>query len=114
MVHLKWSEPLQDGGSEITGYEIRYMTLNSDTHSGKYKIKVTNTWELVGLVPHNKYSIHISAINGVGVGVPANLTVHTSNIGEHHSCMSQYSVTIHIQAIQYSDNKKKNDIKSSI
>ena len=75
---LKWSAPLQKGGSEIIGYKI---TFTSPKHSGYYIIGVINTWELVGLVPDSKYNIEISAINRVGIGTPANLTVRTSATG---------------------------------
>ena len=76
---LKWSAPLQTGGSEIIGYKI---TFTSPKHSGYYIIGVTNTWELVGLVPDSKYNIEISAINSVGIGAPANITVKTAAPGE--------------------------------
>ena len=76
---LKWSAPLQKGGSEIIGYKITFTSLK---HSGYYIIGVINTWELVGLVQDSKYNIEISAINRVGIGAPANLTVKTATTGE--------------------------------
>ena len=92
---LKWSAPSQKGGSQIIGYKITFTSLK---HSGYYIIGVLNTWELVGLVPDSKYNIEISAINRVGIGVPANLTVRTSATGEKPH--DTYIIIMHILDIQ--------------
>ena len=76
---LTWSEPLENGGSDITGYKI---TFTSDRHGGYYVTGVVKMIKLVGLLANNAYNISISAFNTIGFGRASSQVFHTKSSGE--------------------------------
>jgi predicted secreted protein with PEFG-CTERM motif len=70
---LTWNPPLVSSGSAIQGYKIE-----SKTSDSQYSILVPNTGNTdtvylsTGLVTGTTYTYRVSAINGVGSGVPSN------------------------------------------
>jgi hypothetical protein len=89
---LTWSEPLENGGSDITGYKI---TFTSDRHGGYYVTGVVKMIKLVGLLANNAYNISISAFNTIGFGRASSQVFHTksSDIIYHGTSNLTVSVT---------------------
>ena len=79
-LHLTWSAPSDDGGSEITGYLIEW----SATRAGAWLPLVTDTESLVrsytdrGLSPNTTRFYRVSAINSKGPGRPSNVAQGTT------------------------------------
>lgn len=73
-VSLSWSKPLQNGNSEITGYEV---TVTDDTNTPSVPasnavVTVTGTTATVtGLNEGSAYTFHVQATNAVGTGSEA-------------------------------------------
>ena len=84
-INLSWTEPANNGGTDITGYRIeafsRYESnLGSiDTEdTGEWRVLVENTGDTnvsyshTGLSPNTVVNYRVSAINDDGVGEPSN------------------------------------------
>jgi len=68
-VKLSWDPPLDDGGTPITGYLVRYM----DIDSGEWATACTSTScnaTAKGLKPGHLYQFEVSAINKEGQSEP--------------------------------------------
>jgi len=68
-VKLSWEPPLDDGGTPITGYLVRYM----DIDSGEWATACTSTScnaTAKGLKPGHLYQFEVSAINKEGQSEP--------------------------------------------
>ncbi len=80
-INLTWSEPVDNGNLEITGYKIEvkkdggsFSTLVSDTNDAERSYKHT------GLVTDSKYTYRVSAINVAGTSEPSNESSATPKI----------------------------------
>jgi len=72
-INLKWSAPVEDGNTPITGYKIEvkrddksYTTLVADTKS------TTKTYTHTNLITNSKYTYKVSAINIAGTSDASN------------------------------------------
>lgn len=73
-IHLSWTMPANNSGSEITGYQIEsstdagstWSTINTNTGS------MATTYSDTGLNPSTTYTYRVSAINGMGTSRPSN------------------------------------------
>ena len=80
-VELTWSEPVDNGNSEIVGYKIE-----SKKDNGSFSTIVENTQSTSriyihsGLVTDSKYTYRVSAINGAGTSEPSNESTATPKI----------------------------------
>ncbi|MCE2614393.1 MAG: fibronectin type III domain-containing protein, partial [Nitrosopumilus sp. (ex Thoosa mismalolli)] len=80
-VELTWSEPVDNGNSEIVGYKIE-----SKKDNGSFSTVVENTQSTSriyihsGLVTDSKYTYRVSAINAAGTSEPSNESTATPKI----------------------------------
>ncbi len=76
-IHLEWTPPENDGGSEITGYIIE----KRDATFGDRWVKAVKTpvletsFTVKGLTENNQYQFRVSAQNKAGVGEPSEPSV---------------------------------------
>lgn len=65
-VRLGWEPPTADGGSEITGYEVR---IDSETGVGTFEsVGDVDTYFVCGLAEGHEYGFGVRAVNAVGAG----------------------------------------------
>lgn len=71
-IHLTWSPPDDDGGSEVTGYiiEKRDKSRNKWTKVNKEPIPETS-FTVTGLTEEAIYDFRVSAVNKAGEGPPS-------------------------------------------
>jgi hypothetical protein len=71
-----WSAPTDNGGSAITGYQLRYQPTGGSwsTYSTTTLTASDTTAEITGLTPGTIYTLEISAINTVGTGTARTTT----------------------------------------
>ena len=80
-IKLTWSEPVDNGNSEIVGYKIE-----SKKDNGSFSTVVENTQSASrsyihsGLVADSKYTYRVSAINVAGTSEPSNESTATPRI----------------------------------
>lgn len=78
-ISLSWSEPLDNGGSDIVNYIVEFSLDGGENWTelpiGNYLINRPNNKataaSILGLSPLNEYSIRVSAQNSVGIGPPS-------------------------------------------
>ena len=91
VVHLRWHPPADDGGSEVTHYEMRWGTggvvgvwdqvpavdLATFINLGKDSRRLDFLWELEdpSLTPGEEYTFELSAVNSAGLGEVATIVV---------------------------------------
>jgi hypothetical protein len=79
-INLSWNPPSDNGGTQVTGYEIERSTNGGNTWS----ILVSNTdnadttYSDTGLSPNATYTYRVSAINSVGTSDPSNTASSTT------------------------------------
>ena len=68
-VQLRWEEPLEDGGAELTSYSVYYRRTGVDTewtkHSASLKYSQLS-FEMSGLAHNSQYSFKVTAANVKG------------------------------------------------
>ena len=71
-----WSAPTDNGGSAITGYQLRYQPSGGSwsTYSTTTLTSSDTSAEITGLTAGTIYTLEISAINTVGTGTPRTTT----------------------------------------
>ncbi len=69
-LHVSWTAPADDGGAEITGYDVQYLNENRLPIAWtSVTLEGTNTETTIrGLVSEQEYFIKVAAINSVGTG----------------------------------------------
>jgi hypothetical protein len=68
---VTWSEPLDDGGSPITGYSI-YMGIDGSQPVLAGTVSaLERSWAQVGLEKNRTYQFFVTAINAIGEGMPS-------------------------------------------
>ncbi len=79
-INLSWNPPSDNGGTQVTGYEIERSINGGSTWS----ILVSNTgntdttYSDTGLSPNTTYTYRVSAINSVGTSDPSNIASSTT------------------------------------
>lgn len=68
---VTWGAPLDDGGSEVTGYELRYLPSGGTWTDWA---TATSGVEVTGLANGTLYTFEVRAVNGVGEGPAASTT----------------------------------------
>ena len=68
-VKLSWDPPLDDGGTPITGYLVRYMDIDSGEWATACTTSSCNA-TAKGLKPGHLYQFEVSAINKEGQSEP--------------------------------------------
>lgn len=81
-INLSWSAPADNGGSQITGYQIERSQDNGNTWSDVVSNtgSVSTTYSDTGLSPSTTYTYRVSAINSVGTSSPSNTASATTDI----------------------------------
>ena len=76
-IETRWTKPLFDGGTNITGYEIQAIPIIGDTiiKTGIDTVKTDSVYLIGGLKTNTGYKITIKAINAIGKST----TTDTSN-----------------------------------
>jgi hypothetical protein len=80
-INLSWTAPTNNGGSEITGYQIERSTDSGSTWStlvantGSTSTKYSDT----GLHPSTAFTYRVSAINSAGTSSPSNTASATTS-----------------------------------
>jgi hypothetical protein len=77
---LNWNAPSNNGGSQITGYQIARSTNGGSSWSVivSNTASVTTTYSNTGLAPSTTYTYRVSAINSVGTSPPSNVSSATT------------------------------------
>jgi hypothetical protein len=74
-IMISWHPPKEDGGSTILDYNVSIFRLN-ENRNNRLVLRTTvltggnTTVSYFGLKPRTQYSVHISAKNSVGLGLP--------------------------------------------
>ncbi len=75
LLQLSWTVPLDNGGSAVSGYDLRYRD-NEDPNPADAWVEVFNFWvggdlkyEIAGLDNGTKYDVQIRALNIAGAGL---------------------------------------------
>jgi len=63
---LEWKPPLDDGGSEITQYEVEYCKVSTNKWTKVEEVVKTTSYEVTNLTEGDTYIFRVSAINEVG------------------------------------------------
>jgi PKD repeat protein len=66
-IEISWSAPLDDGGSEVTGYQVEYTTVENDYDAGTRITTVDEEFSFPS-DPGVTYYVRVSAISAAGVG----------------------------------------------
>lgn len=66
-VKVTWKAPLDDGGSSITKYKVRYRLKGEERYQGKLQVGRLVA-SVKGLTPGKIYYIRVKAVNAVGTG----------------------------------------------
>ncbi len=74
---VAWSAPSSDGGSPITGHEVRYRVETSQDWTSV--TPAGNSAEMTGLLAGTPYVVGVSAVNSAGTGEEGTLDATTSN-----------------------------------
>ena len=72
-VTLTWQAPANDGGSSITGYQVRYRQADTENYSSWRNVTGTST-TVTGLENGVTYEFQVRAVNSVAPGEPAEAT----------------------------------------
>ena len=82
---LSWLPPGEDGGSNVTDYNVTVVDgtsngplLESVPTGGNTAVRITS------LKPNTMYTVHIRARNSAGLGPPAVVNVTTEELSEWH------------------------------
>ncbi len=77
-IPLSWTTPSSNGGSAITDYKIEYKTTASTTWiSFPHTPSVATSVTVTGLANEQSHNFKVSAINGVGMSTPSNISSAT-------------------------------------
>jgi len=76
-INLSWTAPSDNGGSEITGYDIERSTDNGTTWSSVSNTTLTSDSD-TGLAASTTYTYRVSAINSAGTSLPSNTASATT------------------------------------
>ena len=77
-MRLQWTQPVDNGGANITNYIITYHS-NAEDHMSISAMGFTI--QLDGLAPYATYQIQVSAENFVGISPPSTTVNATTLIG---------------------------------
>jgi len=80
-INLSWSVPANNGGAQITGYQIERSIDNGNTWSVLVSStgSVSTSYSDSGLSPNAAYTYRVSAINSIGTGSPSNTASATTS-----------------------------------
>lgn len=80
-INLSWTTPTDDGGSEITGYDVERSPDNGNTWYSVISNTGNNnaTYNDAGLSQSTTYTYRVSTINGIGTGSPSNTASATTS-----------------------------------
>ena len=67
-LRVRWDPPADDGGADITGYEIQWKTGTGDFNTAVELGAGTRTHDITGLDPANEYTVRVTAVNEFGRG----------------------------------------------
>jgi len=100
-VTVKWTEPEDNGGAEVTGYVIKYdgrhlfseSDSDNDTDSGELSVErnTTNFQFTYQLDVYTSYKFAVAAVNAVGQGEFSDFTDHASTWMGEYCCKSHVS-----------------------
>ena len=76
---LSWTAPADDGGSEITGYVIRWKTGRQATVTVELDDGAATSYTITGLRNSLPYSVWVRAVNAAGTGDSARVPSGTNN-----------------------------------
>ncbi len=77
-VTLSWEAPANDGGSSITGYQVRYRVAGTENYGSWRSVTGTST-TVTGLDNGTSYQFQVRAVNGTSPGPPAETTETLAN-----------------------------------
>ena len=70
-VTVKWKKPVDDGGSEITGYTLEKMDVDTGRWIPAGEVGPDkDTFTFSGLTPNKKYKLRVKAVNKEGESEP--------------------------------------------
>jgi hypothetical protein len=77
---VEWGDPLSDGGSQVTGYELQYSDDGGSTWAPEAPLTATSPQTVTGLADGIEYTFRVRAVNAVGSGpwAASNTVVPTS------------------------------------
>ena len=78
-IDLSWTEPTNDGGSDITGYRIEVSPNGTSSWTDLVPNTNSTTYGHTGLAPGTTRHYRVSAINSVGTGTASNVANATTD-----------------------------------
>ena len=83
-VSLAWNAPANNGGSDVTGYTIKYSSDNQITWSSPIET-TDNSATITGLTNNNTYIFNVAAVNNFGTGNYISTTIMPSTFSFDNS-----------------------------
>jgi titin len=77
---LNWATPVDNGGSEITGYAVEHSSNGGNTWT-RISVGNVNTTTVTGLGNGLTYILRVAAVNGVGIGPFSDATTQVTPLG---------------------------------
>ena len=93
-ITIRWTAPVDDGGSPITGYHIVLQKGEIEIEKDNITDPATTTYSFRGLEKNTNYTVKIFSRNFVFKGDPTVLTIKTKFEGEESQVLLQLS-TLH-------------------
>ena len=94
-INLSWTAPVNNGGSQITGYEIERSTDAGSTWSiVMSNTGSTTTYSDTGLAQNTTYTYRVSTINSVGTSSPSNTATATTFVQVHSVTLVQPGLVV--------------------
>lgn len=72
MIFLNWDDPVDDGGSDLTGFVVERKDIKKDTWKQPVET-VASKCECTGIVEGEEYIFRVIAKNKYGLGQPVEL-----------------------------------------
>lgn len=74
MIFLNWDDPVDDGGSDLTGFIVERRDPKSKTQTWKQPVEtMASKCECMGIVEGQEYIFRVIAKNKYGLGPPVEL-----------------------------------------